>query len=257
MYTLLSIGPRTRIIKKMKICTFLCMFALVATAYSNPDRYIPIFRFDRSQSEFCYPDYPSSQNDNRCVKNLDQNAPVFYEVDTCNGQTVYTYWLWYGWQRPCIRFFDDGHGNDWEHVSVYVNPKTKKVAQVVFYQHRGYYTRGYGKFESEGDRPVVYIGKVAHGSYHSHCSGRCSLRQFFSSIKGCFGHVEFCKGGCGYWDDFRNPGLELRSGNLQPLNPGQTIDGIFRPDSRVCGIPSCEGARHRRLKTSGCWQNDP
>ena len=252
----LSIGPRTSInYQKMKISTFLSVFALVATAYSNPERYLPIFKFDPSQSEFCYPDYPSSQNDNRCVKNLNQNAPVFCEVDTCNGQTVYTYWLWYGWQRPCIRHFDKGHGNDWERISVYVNPKTKKLAQVVFYQHSGYYTRGYGKFESEGDRPVVYIGKVAHGSYHSHCNGRCSFKQFFS--KGCFGDVEFCIGGCGYWDDFRNPGLELRSGNLQPLRPGQSIDGIWRPNSRVCDIPSCEGAGYRSLKTSGCWQNDP
>jgi hypothetical protein len=69
--------------------------------------------------------------------------------------------------------------------------------------------------------------------------------------------VEYCKGGCGYWGDFRNPGLELRNGNLQPLNPGQTIDGIRRPDSPVCGIPTCEGKRHRSLKTSGCWQDDP
>ena len=79
--------------QKMKISTFLSVFALVATAYSNPEQYLPIFKFDRSQSEFCYPDYPSSQNNSRCVKNLNQNAPVFYEVDTCNGQTVYTYWL--------------------------------------------------------------------------------------------------------------------------------------------------------------------
>ena len=244
---------------KIFIIIIVSVFALVATpAYSSPDRYLPIFRFDRDQRNFCYPDYPTSQNDNRCVNDLNPNAPVFYEVDTCgNGQTVYTYWLWYGWQRPCIRFFDDGHGNDWEHISVYVNPDTKKVTQVVFYQHAGWYTRGSGKFESEGDRPVVYIGKVAHGSYHSHCTGRCSLRQLFSNIKGCFKYVEYCKGGCGYWDDFRNPGLVLRTGSLQPLNPGQVIDGIRRPDNPVCDIPSCEGASHRSLKTSGCWQNDP
>ena len=233
----------------------LSLFALVSVAYSNPSRYLPVFRFDGSQSEFCYPDYPTSQNNNRCVKTLNRNAPVFYEIDTCNGQTVYTYWLWYGWQRPCIRVFDDGHGNDWERVSVHVNSRDQKITQVVFYQHRGYYTRGRGKFESEGDRPVVYIGKVAHGVYHSRCNGRCSFKQLIT--KGCFGSVEYCIGGCGYWDDFRNPGLELRHGNLQPLNPGQTIDSIRRPDSTVCGIPSCEGARSRRFKTSGCWQNNP
>ena len=130
--------------------TSLSLFcAVVAAAYSmtssvgSPDLYLPIFRFDGSQSEFCYPDYPSSQNDNTCVQILNENAPVFYEVDSCNGETVYTYWLWYGWQRMCIGVFDDGHGNDWEQVSVYVDSKNAEVLRVIFYQHKGYYTRGH------------------------------------------------------------------------------------------------------------------
>ena len=38
---------------------------------------------------------------------VNQSAPVFYEINTCSRQTVYTYWLWYGWQQPCIGVFDD------------------------------------------------------------------------------------------------------------------------------------------------------
>ena len=237
----------------------LTVFAIMGAVYSAPsvdeNRYLPIFRFDGSQRDFCYPDFPSSQNDNKCVNSLNQNAPVFYEVDTCDGQTVYTYWLWYGWQRPCIGVFDDGHGNDWEHVSVYINPSNGQVSKVIFYQHKGFYTRRRGTFELEGDRPIVYIGKVAHGSYHTRCDGTCSFIEFIT--QGCLGSVNYCQGGCGYWDDFRNPGPELRNGRFQPLNPGQVIDGIERPNREVCGIGSCKGASTRDLNTAGCWQNEP
>ena len=62
----------------------LTVFAIMGAVYSAPsvdeNRYLPIFRFDGSQRDFCYPDFPSSQNDNKCVNSLNQNAPVFYEV---------------------------------------------------------------------------------------------------------------------------------------------------------------------------------
>ena len=32
--------------------------------------YRPIYKFDRSSSEYCYPDYPSSANDGRCIRVL-------------------------------------------------------------------------------------------------------------------------------------------------------------------------------------------
>ena len=111
--------------------------AHIMTDQSN---YIPIYKFDGASSDYCYPDRPSSQHDNQCVTTFNPNVPVFYEVDTCNGQTVYTYWLWYGFQQPCI--FNQGtHGNDWEHVSVYVNPSNGLASKVVFHQHNGHYTR--------------------------------------------------------------------------------------------------------------------
>ena len=152
---------------------------------SAPSTYLPIFKFDLAESKYCYPDQPSSQNDNRCVKTLNPNAPVFYEEDKCDGQTVYSYWLWYGLQKPCIKLFDKGHGNDWEHVSVYVNPSNGQVSKVVFHQHGGHYTRRRGTYQSEGERPIVYIGKVAHGSYHIDCNGRCSFQGLI--CYGCYG----------------------------------------------------------------------
>lgn len=224
---------------------------------SDEHSYLPIFRFDGSASEYCYPDWPSSQNDGRCVTSLNQNAPVFYQVNTCDGQMVYTYWLWYGLQRPCITPFDEGHGDDWEHVSVYVNPgiSNGQVSKVVFHQHSGHYTRRRGEYQSEGERPIVYIGKVAHGSYHVRCDGRCSFTEFIRY--GCYGSVKFCPGGCGYWDDFRNPGPELRDGQLHPLMEGQVIEGIERPNRAVCGINTCDGSGSRSLFESGCWQDKP
>jgi hypothetical protein len=51
--------------------------------------------------------------------------------------------------------------------------------------------------------------EIAHGSYHAYCNGRCSFMEFFT--QGCLGSVNYCQGGCGYWDDFRNLGPELRN----------------------------------------------
>ena len=220
----------------------------------NPNDYTPIYRFDGASGSYCYPDYPSSQNDGKC-KGLNKGAPVFYQEETCGDQTVYTYWLWYGWQKPCIGN-TGSHGNDWEHVSVYVNPSNRQVSKVVFYQHTGRYTRRRGTFERKGERVIVYIGKIAHGSYHHRCDGKCSFTEFFKY--GCLGTVNYCQGGCGYWDDFRNPGPELNALQLRPLMAGQTTDGIRRPGSgSVCGVSSCKGSSHRVLHESGCWQNKP
>ena len=221
---------------------------------SSRYRYLPIFKFDRAHK--CYPDWPSSQNESdRCVANLNPTSPVFCQLDYCEGYTVYTYWLWYGFQEKCIDMFDSGHGNDWEHVSVYVNRNNGQVAKVVFHQHDGHYTRCRGTYDTEGDRPIVYVGKIAHGSYHAHCDGRCTFTEFFT--KGCLGSVNYCQGGCGYWDDFRNPGLELRNARIYPLKKGQRVDGLLRPNKPVCGIGTCDGVSHRALASAGCWKNEP
>ena len=217
--------------------------------------YLPIFKFDRAGE--CYPDWPSQENDNTCVINLNVDGPVFVQQDTCGAYTVYTYWLWYGKQEACIEYFDEGHGNDWEHVSVFVN-SDGTVASIVFHQHSGHYTRQWGTFESIGTRPAVYVGKTSHGSYHTYCTGECSFTEFITG--GCFGSVNYCVGGCPYWDDYRNPAGpddSLDSPVLHPLRRGQTIDGIKRRDSNVCDDGTCAGADYRSLFESGCWQDEP
>ena len=45
-----------------------------------------------------------------------------------------------------------------------------------------------------------------------------------------FGSVRYCIGGCGYWDDFRNPEPELK---LYPLKESKETDGIVCPDHKV------------------------
>ena len=213
-------------------------------------KFAPIYRFDGSSASFCYPDYPSSQNDGRCYGQLSDNTPSFVQKTYCHPWTVYTYWLWYGKQKQCIKFFDKGHGDDWEHVSVYtLNGKTTGV---MYFQHKGWYSRSYPHFERSGQRPIVYIGKVSHGSYHVGCNGKCSIKNFFT--KGCLGSAKYCQGGCGYWDDFRNPGPQLAKYKLYDLQKGKLIHGIKRPNRAIC-LNSCKGAKGRALTTAGCWQN--
>ncbi|CAF1508670.1 unnamed protein product [Rotaria magnacalcarata] len=78
------------------------------------------------------------------------------------------------------------------------------VAAVSYYQHNGHYTRI--GFDSSGTHPVVYSGKLAHGSYHD--------SNTFSSPTG---------GECTYYGDFRNP--ESRAAYLQTWTNLIDLDG--------------------------------
>ncbi len=241
--------------QSMIVFIAVCSMASVCFALNTNEanKYRPIYKFDGSASSYCYPDYPSQANDGRCVTSMNSRSPVYVQQSACGSYTVYTYYLWYGKQKGCIAVFDKGHGNDWERVSVYVqNGQAKKV---IFHQHSGHYTRRRGEFQRDGERVIVYIGKVAHGSYHHQCDGKCSASEFFKY--GCVGTVNYCQGGCGYWDDYRNPGLTLDNAQVQPLQPGETINGIKRPDREICSVSSCKGSGSRLLTTSGCWQNKP
>lgn len=216
------------------------------------EKYKPIYYFDGSGPSHCLPDWPSSGNDNTCRTSFLANTPSFVQYNICGSDEVYTYWLWYGDQKGCIVVFDQGHGNDWEHVSVFV--RDGEVKKVIYFQHKGRYTRRRGTFSMSGERPHVYVGKIGHGSYHAGCDGVCSATEFFT--QGCLGSVNYCQGGCGYWDDFRNPGPSLSAYKLYDLQKGVTVDGIERPDRDIC-VSSCEGSGDRVLGTSGCWQNKP
>ena len=219
----------------------------VTAAASDAERYKPIFKYDGEAYKNCFPDWATSSNNGQCRDTLNTNAPVYYQTTSCSGTMVYTYWHWYGWQNNCD-CCNGAHDDDWEHISVYV--QNNQANKVVFHQHAGHYTRRRGEFERSGERPIVYVGKNAHGSYHIGCNGR----EWWNP-----GKVTYCPGGCGYWNDYRNPGPTWSTGVLTDLKPGQTIDGIERPNRPICtsDIGTCEGASVRVMWTSGCWQNKP
>ena len=82
-----------------------------------------------------------------------------------------------------------------------------------------------------------------------------AFTEFFT--QGCLGSVNYCQGGCTYWDDFRNPGLELRNARIYPLRKGQTVNGIEHPNRAACGIGTCEGVGYCAPASAGCWKNEP
>ena len=85
---------------------------------------------------------------------------------------------------------DHGHDDDWEHININFikTGDTWEQDSVTFNQHSGHYTR-----YNVQTNPDVWIGKVAHGSYDNWCDGH-----------GFVWEGDYCAGGCGYWDDFRN-----------------------------------------------------
>jgi len=123
---------------------------------------------------------------------------VISDVDSLdNGRLLIAYWWYYGWQRPCNLWPegpDGAHHGDWEHIIVCTTPDRTDVQAVVYAQHSGHYTRLPGGFEAlPGGAPVVYVGKVAHGSFHNSCKAPECI-----DIPGLI---------CMYYGDFRNPSL--------------------------------------------------
>lgn len=206
-------------------------------------KYRPVYHFDQLFLDYCTPDWPTSANDETCKSSWQSDTPVYYQFSTCENYNVITYWLWYGEQKPCT-LADPGHGNDWERISLYLVGDSA-LSKVKYYQHKGWYTRRRGLFESDGSRPKAWIGKIAHGSYHNWCDGH-----------GASWEADYCPGGCGYWNDFRNHNSNsVKSDTVAyDLLPGQTINGITRPDREIC-TDDCEGRDARLVGTSGCWQN--
>lgn len=220
-------------------------------------KYAPIYYFDGKAKDNCVPDYATSRNNGRCRKGFHSATPTYVRHNTCRGYDVYTFYLWYGWQKKCIDLgvFSGGahgqHDNDWEPVSVYV--RHGRVQHVMYHQHSHHYTRKRGTFGRSGERPHVYVGKLAHGSYHIGCNGKCFLPWCRISPKTCWG-------GCGIWDDFRNPGPRIHHLHVMDLKPGKVIDGLKRKDESICLSP-CGGqnfdlGRGKPVGTSGCWQNN-
>lgn len=195
--------PRAIISRKAgAVCGRMTTVAPVTvTTTTGPDRlraYLPIFRFDDGAGSACFPDDKRliSSRDGKC-RDWDPSAPVFYTIARCGIYTVYQYHLWYGKQKSCVTFdfvniSGSAHGNDREYVEVWVHILTGAVSKVRFDQHAGYYFKSPGStMQMKGTRPVVYIGKNAHGAYHLGCN------------RGGSGGT-YCEGGCTYWNDFRD-----------------------------------------------------
>ncbi|HSO47107.1 MAG TPA: hypothetical protein VLQ68_04160, partial [Rhizobiaceae bacterium] len=180
------------------------------------------------------------------------------------------------------------HYGDWEQVMVTLTEDQNAVAAVTFYQHAGWYTRiagprdapctvvgrceGFSGFRRNGERPVVYVGKVAHGSFH------------YDKSSG-LGNVTGAK--CLYFEDYRNPagdadyfpthtsalvdlgtdkeGWNAAIGDQQFMwGPGpetgrydSAISTNPRLDPPVDNLRACKGSALSSLeKTAGCYQSE-
>ncbi|CAL4195704.1 unnamed protein product, partial [Meganyctiphanes norvegica] len=156
------------------------------------------------------------------------------------------FWFFYGYMTSC-GFGDSygGHDADWEHIYVKVEKLgtiAEKLGSIQFYQKNGWYTRNRGSYEVDGTHPIVYVGKNHHGSYHDDGGW---------------------PGGCGYYEDYRNPGDANMMMNtwmkLEELGGGQDKPTFMRDETnvnfnhipqplnraetyRVCHLKGCESS---------------
>jgi len=109
-------------------------------------------------------------------------VPTYYRVIYHpDGRARIAYWWFYGWQDECnengafppyVLENDGAHHGDWEHILVTTSPDRSRIEAVTYYFHSSSYTRRAGSYDVNGERPVVYVGKLGHGSYHNQdCSG--------------------------------------------------------------------------------------
>jgi hypothetical protein len=125
------------------------------------------------------------------------SVPTYYQVisDVDTGRLRIQYWWYYGFQGPCNTFNegpDGAHHGDWERIYVTTSPDRSRIDAVTYGQHSGWYTRLTGSFGTSGTHPLVYTGKIAHGTYHD----RCHAPECSDALPG----LE-----CRYFGDFRNP----------------------------------------------------
>ncbi|MFW7380152.1 MAG: hypothetical protein ACOH5I_15160 [Oligoflexus sp.] len=161
------------------------------------EKYAPLLRFDQVQgaSNKCFPSSAAEYFDIRRsgskerVCNTDYSSiqrgevPIYYHYQSCgSNEIVIMYWFFYGYQDTCSPGLG-AHDSDWERIAVKI--KNDQIEHVMFYQHAGHYTKKPGSMQLiDGRRPVVYVGKNSHGSYHD----------------------DGGTGSCLYFEDYRNPG---------------------------------------------------
>lgn len=254
-----------------------------STGRTLAQMYAPEFRFDQAADSFpmdpqTYWSDSSTNDKNTRVPNHGLGSisnsnwssvasmPIYYMVYNCGSQTRIIYWVFYGYQQHCDCCSGD-HNADWEHVVVIVpssasnrilgatNPFPNPTA-VLFYQHKGWYTKNWGHYETNGLHPIVYVGKRNHGSYHDGGG----------------------TGNCCYWEDWRNIGnsnrkwytwtnadkiVELTATGgpaWMTFNGGWGKDDIFGPLFRCdnpCTVGNCTGEGNVKIcGTNGCFKSD-
>jgi hypothetical protein len=148
--------------------------------------------------------------------------PTYYAVaDHADGSLRIMYWWFYGYQYPCnvspIRE-SGAHMGDWERIMVTTTPDRTEVESVTYWQHGGWYTRTPGPLVA--GRPLVYVGKDNHGSYHY----RNEMQVFAHS--------------CPYWDDIRSPNGPIPS---SPPPSGASTDYWWTSTSPLLELSTADG----------------
>eukprot|EP01083_Nonionella_stella_P200588 734450_1 len=149
--------------------------------------YAPILKFDRAASSYGYPmnaqlyiNNGQNGNENNILNTV--SNPTYYRAVQCDVYSIkIVYWWFYGDQKDCI-LDQGGHNGDWERIIVEIT--NNQITKVTYHQHGGHYTLNVFDIYCEGNHPIVYVGKIAHGSYYD---------------SNDFG------GSCGYFYDYRNP----------------------------------------------------
>jgi hypothetical protein len=259
-------------------------------------KFAPLLKFDRAARGYGYPmsaqvfhekmivpsKKPKLVENNDRASLANKTIPTYYQIRTFGNQVRINYWWFYGYQHQCTAGEGLHHG-DWENIMVIVGENRKQIAAVVFFQHGGHYTRiagpraapctpaGIGRchgrhgFETYNrTHPVVYVGKIAHGSYHDRKS---------TGVDG--------PGGCAYWADFRNPASSKdnmetwhKLVNLDQDPPSEswitkdkTAKWRWGPDSDSCGnhptrnppagnMRACTGTPAFAVKDAGCYNSE-
>ena len=199
-------------------------------------------------------------------------VPTYYRAVRYGNQVRIFYWWFYGYQAPCFAM-QGWHNGDWEQVMVTLSLDATEVAAVTFWQHSGWYTRlaysdgqacppptsdfdhcGFELFDQT--HPVVYVGRIAHGSYANQGGSP-------DPIMTCLYHYDVRY--------FTNSALRLDTwANLVNIDAGtetwrqadvqwgykgiKTSDRTDIDSPPVGNMPSCEGdSWYNPFGTNGCW----
>lgn len=187
-------------------------------------------------------------------------VPTYYKVRRCgsNGQIRIQYWWFYGYQQNSILDIlgESDHPADWEHIMLTLSEDRQSVAAVTYYQHSGWYTKivgaGSANFPVENGRPIAFVGKTAHGSYHN--SGGDGTLLYYGDWRN--------PSTTSVWNTSNTPLLNLDVDAQEWMEYDRVADWkwgfdavgthptVALPD--FCAIKACR-SRDVSLKNRGCW----